>query len=122
MKSKSVTPTKKDILKWTAALRSGRYKQTTDSLQDGHGYCCLGVACKEFIPEEELRLTDDEAVISGELPIDQPEAPYWLRYINTEFAMITSLGLSDLNDNEDFTFDEIADVLEAVYVHKVLEE
>lgn len=32
-------------LKLVAALRSGEYKQTTHSLHDNHGFCCLGVAC-----------------------------------------------------------------------------
>ena len=32
--------------KWTAALRSGSYKQTESQLYDGdNGFCCLGVAC-----------------------------------------------------------------------------
>lgn len=36
--------------RWTAALRSGEYQQTTDSLrselEDGQkGFCCLGVLC-----------------------------------------------------------------------------
>lgn len=29
--------------KWVAALRSGEYKQTTETLRDGDGFCCLGV-------------------------------------------------------------------------------
>ena len=29
--------------KWAAALRSGKYKQTTGSLKNEEGYCCLGV-------------------------------------------------------------------------------
>lgn len=29
--------------KWIEALRSGKYKQTTNCLKDGNGYCCLGV-------------------------------------------------------------------------------
>ncbi len=33
--------------KWTAALRSGAYRQTTSTLRnpDTGGYCCLGVLC-----------------------------------------------------------------------------
>lgn len=30
---------------WLAALRSGKYPQTRDSLQDATGFCCLGVLC-----------------------------------------------------------------------------
>jgi hypothetical protein len=31
--------------KWVAALRSGKYKQVTGSLQNNGGFCCLGVLC-----------------------------------------------------------------------------
>lgn len=36
---------KKLKAKWVKALRSGRYDQTTGSLHDDVGYCCLGVLC-----------------------------------------------------------------------------
>ena len=42
--------------KWVEALRSGRYRQTTEVLRrtrrkdrDPAGYCCLGVACEVFM-------------------------------------------------------------------------
>ena len=31
--------------KWVEALRSGKYKQGRDQLQNGDTYCCLGVLC-----------------------------------------------------------------------------
>lgn len=37
--------------KWLKALRSGEYKQTTDTLFDGGGYCCLGVLCDLYRKE-----------------------------------------------------------------------
>jgi len=36
------------VKKWIKALRSGKYKQTSGSLHDVNGYCCLGVACKVY--------------------------------------------------------------------------
>jgi hypothetical protein len=37
---------KKEIAdKWIAALRSGEYKQTSGTLNDGGNFCCLGVLC-----------------------------------------------------------------------------
>jgi len=30
---------------WVKALRSGVYQQTTGTLSDSRGYCCLGVLC-----------------------------------------------------------------------------
>lgn len=38
-------PMNADILEaWATALMSGRYEQCMDTLYDGDGYCCLGVA------------------------------------------------------------------------------
>lgn len=37
--------------KWVEALRSGKYKQTTEALHDENGYCCLGVACELYQQE-----------------------------------------------------------------------
>jgi hypothetical protein len=37
--------------KWLQALRSGKYKQTAASLQDGDGFCCLGVLCDLYAKE-----------------------------------------------------------------------
>lgn len=34
-----------EILKWTAALRSGSYRQGIGCLCKNDKYCCLGVAC-----------------------------------------------------------------------------
>ena len=39
-------PNKERIQKWVDSLRSGKYSQTTQTLQDSTGYCCLGVACE----------------------------------------------------------------------------
>ena len=38
-------PNKENIRKWVEALRSGDFPQTTSTLADSDGYCCLGVAC-----------------------------------------------------------------------------
>ena len=34
---------------WVEALRSGKYRQTTQCLHDRDGYCCLGVLCEVAI-------------------------------------------------------------------------
>ena len=111
-------PNKKDITKWCKALRSGKYKQTKDTLQDKKGYCRLGVSCDIFIPDELKSLNKDRSLF-GDLSNSQ-KAPGWLKDINHDFSIKTTYSLSRLNDSEDFTFDEIADVLEAVYIHEVL--
>ncbi len=113
---------KQDIQKWVKALRSGKYKQASESLQFGNRFCCLGVACKLFIPPEKL-IMDEQAstTLFGGLPDQQKNAPQWLKDINDDFLFETRNTLSYLNDSEGLTFNEIADVLEAVYILKVLD-
>ena len=36
---------KRTMQRWVKALRSGKYKQTHNVLQDNKGFCCLGVLC-----------------------------------------------------------------------------
>lgn len=119
-------PSKQDIQKWINALRSGKYKQTQGSLQDAKGYCCLGVACELFIPEKD-RIIDHFGHISGSLVSSQKNAPKWLEDIN---YLIPDVALSCLNDNgvvdnkvmlKRLSFDEIADLLQAVCIEGALE-
>jgi hypothetical protein len=37
---------------WTAALRSGKYKQAQGRLRRGDSFCCLGVACDVYDPSK----------------------------------------------------------------------
>lgn len=133
----SIEPTEQDIKKWVKALRSGIYKQCQDTLCEvTHGqptFCCLGVATKVFNPNINLTGTNYH------MPSDILELPQsWLTEIDRQFENKTEISLVTLNDsgiraswhnfmlNSDttlysFTFDEIADLLEAVYIHKVLQ-
>jgi len=111
---------KKNAQKWANALRSGKYNQTSCSLQDLSGYCCLGVACKIFIPKtKQIKFNN---LLFGGLPIDQKYAPKWLKNINDNLSLFTQNHdcFSDLNDSKDYTFDEIADVIELIYIHEVI--
>lgn len=121
-------PPKSEIRKWIKALRSGEYRQARGRLQTERGYCCLGVACKVFIPPKLQQLTMYDVVLSGGLPGGQPAAPRWLKNISENFERLTGLSLVALNDMEwnesdvlqAFTFDEIADLLQLVYLEEVL--
>lgn len=108
---------KETILKWTAALRSGEYKQTKHTLQNRRGFCCLGVACKVFNPNYRVA---KNGFLKGLMPNTNYGAPLWLHEIHLDFYEKANKVLSILNDSENFSFDEIADLLEAVYVHEVL--
>ena len=134
----------KDIKRWCRALRSGKYNQGTGELEVYKGeYCCLGLGCLLFTPKGKLeRFTDDsflgfKGTLYGETPEDQNHAPKWLKEINGDFEEKTGFNLSDLNDGgvylgsdaspdynslyHGLSFTEIADCIEAVYIHKVLD-
>lgn len=115
---------KKEFKQWIAALRSGLYSQTRDDLQNKAGFCCLGVACIEIIHEDKLETCniDFTDYLIGSTPSDQKNAPEWLKEINNDFHQKTSTNyITSLNDDDKMTFDEIADVLELVYIHKILD-
>ncbi len=111
--------TKKRIQKWVKALRSGKYKQGRGALQSKKGYCCLGVLCKITIPEKDLSL-NCEGRLLGLLPGGQGNSREWTKQVNIIFDDKTGTDLVTLNDNKKLTFDEIADSLEAVFIHKVM--
>jgi len=54
---------------WTAALRSGEFKQTTGMLRNDGGMCCLGVLC-----ELHRRATGDELAGDWESFKERPAA------------------------------------------------
>lgn len=57
--TKQLTP---DQTAWIAALRSGKYSQTTERLEDPctGGMCCLGVGCALFLPTTRNEIIDEE--------------------------------------------------------------
>lgn len=108
MKYDWLTPeAKKDIITWIAALRSGKYKQTTGRLQNVYGYCCLGVACELFSPKHEK---DKENYLIGGLPLKEYNDPEWL--IKMATISFNSNYLQSLNDFDKLSFSKIADVIE----------
>ena len=98
---------KREIKEWTKALRSGKYKQTKDTLQDKNGYCCLGVACELFT---ELPIKTKN-VLDGGLPNNQPHGKIWLNKINLNILLKFGRELTKLNDYDNYSFKEIADAI-----------
>jgi hypothetical protein len=105
-----------EIKTWIDALRSGNYKQTRKVLQNSKGFCCLGVACDVFIPEDKKNKTIGKRYLIGNMPTEQPNAPDWLKKMDSDFEKKTGRYLTSLNDHFKFTFMDIADVLEEVYI------
>ena len=108
---------REEFKKWIEALRSGKYKQGRDRLQsDVNSYCCLGVACIVLIPQDKLFLSPSVlpdgstyAKLYGVYPGAQTHAPRWLKDINDDFKAKTGIALSDRNDNDNWSFTQIAD-------------
>jgi hypothetical protein len=118
--------TAKQAQKWANALRSGKYQQTTCVLQDSKGYCCLGVACEIFAPKYKR---DALGYLIGGVPNVDDGAPLMLEKVVEDLSRKTKLDITEINDGDTwvdevylskFTFDEIADVIELIYVHKAL--
>lgn len=114
-------------IKWVAALRSNKYKQTTGILSDGEGsFCCLGVLCDIAVTEgiiAEGRTRFGDKVYYTD---DTTESSAYLVPAVQEWAGITETGtipynsekpvgyptLADLNDRAGYSFEEIANVIE----------
>ena len=99
---------------WIKALRSGEYSQTKTTLEDCDGYCCLGVAVKVLVDDPVMRI---DGTLFGEFPEHQRNAPAWLIHANNDFQSKAGFYLANLNDMHNFTFFEIADLLEMVYIN-----
>lgn len=116
--------------KWTSALRSGEYPQTTSCLRDDTGFCCLGVltdlAIKDGVigPWEESGLDEDSVFIIR----DEKDGNNWpeaslLPYKVMEWAGLDSrnplvsladgsrVPISDPNDSG-VPFEAIADMID----------
>lgn len=109
----------KDMKKFIAALRSGKFKQTISRLQDSYGACCLGVGCLIFIPKEKLEL-DPRGFVKGATPAEQGSAPVWLTVLSSDVEERFGANLATLNDRQGFTFKEIAHVLDLIYIKGVM--
>lgn len=96
--------------KWIAALRSGEYIQGEKYLYKAGRYCCIGVACAVAgIPEEEIcgvGLIEDNAFL-----VRHPElSPLSSCDIKTNAD--AAMPLTDMNDIQGKSFNEIADWIE----------
>lgn len=123
---------KENVRKWVDALRSGEYEQTTGRLRDDAGFCCLGVACDLYGKEKNVAWEED-GVFLGRNDLLPPAVREWLGLDrnNPELAYISPgdddivvgtssygvyLPASELNDDYGWTFEQIADAIEAVYL------
>lgn len=114
---------KKQFMKWLEALWSGDYEQGRGALMQQwlggtFSYCCLGVACKILIPRNKQSANSSGRLYGG-FAHSQSHAPEWLKNISIDFCHKTGRTLVELNDDLQLSFDEIADLLYAVYILKI---
>ena len=109
---------------WTAALRSGKYKQGRRYLHQitngEHEYCCLGVLCDVANKRHPglLRYDDENGWFSYDsqgaiLPAKLAELmgiSAWGTYTDCNGRVVS---LTAMNDYEGSTFEQIADVLDS---------
>ena len=100
---------KERTLRWAEALEFGEYKQTTGRLRQGNRYCCLGVAC-DLSYLNKWTIDNFYGGKLGSLPINVMEfygLPSPFGFIDPE----TSCTLDRLNDFNQYTFPQIAQVI-----------
>jgi len=126
---------KKYADKWVKALRSGNYQQGKGALCKDNNFCCLGVLCdvikddfdiKEISSPHGIRYSFEDSESNFCIPIDlvpklglkstdpsvpTPETVHSNYYRNFD----GKIGLSTLNDNLEFDFNKIADLVEKHY-------
>jgi hypothetical protein len=113
---------------WVDALRSGKFDQAQCTLQEGDGFCCLGVACAVAKGQGVSVVTHEDGTIHGstldrQRPVwgwlglkdpmgyfENPELQVQLQ--NAKPAVYGDLKLTKLNDIAQFNFTQLADVIE----------
>lgn len=118
---------------WIKALRSGKYEQSKGSLTNGVGFCCLGVLCDLYSKEHpDAKFNRSNAFLvdgseeSGVLPslvaewahldesnptVDIPASAIYSTAPSDSTGTIV-VHLSELNDDYDFDFNRLADIIE----------
>lgn len=99
---------------WVSHLRSGEYKQVKDRLKNKKGYCCLGVLC-----DIAVKAGHGEWTQCNQYKILHRESSIFpILYHN---STISTWGggskgkpaKAGLNDEHDYTFEQISDVIES---------
>jgi hypothetical protein len=102
---------KKIAMRWVAALRSGKYRQGSGRLllEDG-SRCCLGVLC-DLVPagRKSLRSSPVAPLLPDSVV---SEVDMNSRHGVLRVSVDTGTSLDWLNDSGEYTFDEIADIIQ----------
>lgn len=122
--------------KWVEALRSDKYAQGKFRLYDGTNYCCLGILCELYLKEtgetwgpldDHISDGTDKYYIDGESEVLPGVVGEWAGVNGSgvdgsglevviplpEPEQTMKVGIISLNDDLDYTFPQIADLIEA---------
>lgn len=104
---------------WLDALRSGKYKQGQGRLRLDNEYCCLGVLCELAFAQGIVKRRKCGTTFlygkRGEKVILPPEVADWADVeINPTivFAADEIVKITELNDEWQYDFNKIADIIE----------
>ena len=112
--------------KWVEALRSGEYSQGKFKLYDGTNYCCLGVLCNLYLNEKNEDwyylangvgnyYCDGQSETLPQFVMDWAELDRHDPLVSVESNNLDKTSISGLNDDLNYTFAQIADVIEAQF-------
>jgi hypothetical protein len=108
---------------WIRRLESGKYQQTKGCLYNGEGYCCLGVLCEIAHENGIVERSDkpngdghyaycyDEDGIEIVADVDLPHAVMAWAGINTVAGTYEYGSLVSLNDDKEWDFKHIAEII-----------
>lgn len=104
---------------WVTALRSGEYDQAKGSLRNSRGYCCLGVACDIYMKTiGKGEWSNEHFIVDGHMSATGLPQPVfdWLKMYSPSgrFSSNPRQSLIQLNDDEGFDFNSIADAIENI--------
>jgi hypothetical protein len=104
--------------KWITALKSGKYQQGRGQLRSFNDkFCCLGVLCDILVNEYPDKFKWTSSTGRTSYYINDAYEPFILSSDVTSFLniyfnpRIKGISLSDYNDDLNFNFDEIADLI-----------
>lgn len=101
---------------WINALRSGKYKQTTGSLQNEDGFCCLGVLCDLYSQQSGEWIKNKEKITFSDGEMEREDIPptkvaEWAGLEESDpFIMVNgeAKAITYLNDEAHLSFDELS--------------
>lgn len=114
--------------KLVAALRSGKYKQGTNTLRSGDCFCFWGVVCdisglgQWELPEDDgiIRMGEPAFKYLGATQYAQPEVESWIGFGLDTRVEIHGVDLPPMYHNDhNVPFKAIADAIEQQIINKV---